>query len=147
MPLSSSVRRHYSYLRSSAMPITHSGSCMRGRVKFNVTGPLNPPDACHCVQCRKQSGHYFASTNVLRSSLTVSGQDNITWHHSSEKVRRGFCSTCGSNLFWDPPARDWISIGMGAFDSPTDTELEIHVFVAEKGDYYQITDGLPQNAQ
>jgi hypothetical protein len=33
---------------------------------------------------------------------------------------------------------------MGAFDSPTDTKLGIHVWVADKGDYDEITDGLPQ---
>ena len=34
---------------------------------------------------------------------------------------------------------------MGALDTPTGTQLAIHIFVAEKGDYYDITDGLPQN--
>jgi hypothetical protein len=36
---------------------------------------------------------------------------------------------------------------MGAFDAPTDTGLEMHIFVADKGDYYQISDGLPQHAR
>jgi hypothetical protein len=36
---------------------------------------------------------------------------------------------------------------MGAFDAPTGTRLEKHIFVADKGDYYDIGDGLPQNAQ
>ncbi len=40
---------------------------------------------------------------------------------------------------------DWIAIAMGAFDTPTSTHLDKHIFVAEKGDCYQITDGLPQN--
>ncbi len=34
---------------------------------------------------------------------------------------------------------------MGAFEPPTNTKLARHIFVAEKGDYYEITDGLPQN--
>ena len=33
----------------------------------------------------------------------------------------------------------------GAFDTPTAAHLEKHIFVAEKGDYYEITDGLPQS--
>ena len=33
---------------------------------------------------------------------------------------------------------------MGAFDKPTDTRLAHHIFVADKGDYYDIADGLPQ---
>ena len=45
------------------------------------------------------------------------------------------------------PAKDWIGISMGAFDVPTGTHTELHIFVAEKGDYYEITDGLPQYPQ
>lgn len=121
------------------------GSCLCGSVTFEVRGELAPPDVCHCVQCRKQSGHCFASTNVPRSAITVTGEENVTWFQSSPRVRRGFCAKCGSTLFWDPPARDWTSVAMGAFDSPTGTHVEMHIFVAEKGDYYEIADGLPQN--
>ena len=125
----------------------HKGSCLCGAVRFEVIGDLPPPDACHCTQCRKQSGHYFASTDVLRTGLTISGADNISWFRSSTKVRRGFCSTCGSALFWDPIEKDWIAIAMGAFERPTGTSLGKHIFVADKGDYYEIADGLPQNEQ
>lgn len=123
----------------------HKGSCLCGAVSFEVTGTLHPPDACHCSQCRKQSGHYWASTDVPRAAVTIHGADNLTWFRSSETVQRGFCSTCGSFLFWDPVHKDKIAIAMGAFDPPTDTRLRIHIHVADKGDYYDITDGLPQN--
>ena len=36
---------------------------------------------------------------------------------------------------------------MGAFEAPTGTHIEKHIFVADKGDYYEIKDGLPQNRQ
>ncbi len=62
-------------------------------------------------------------------------------------MRRGFCSTCGSVLFWEPIGRDKIAIAMGAFDAPTGTHLEKHIFVADKGDYYDIADGVPQSLQ
>jgi hypothetical protein len=125
----------------------HKGSCLCGAVSFQVSGDLRPPDACHCTQCRKQSGHYFASTDFPRANLKIEGADKITWFRSSEKVRRGFCSICGSSLFWDPIHRDWTSAAMGAFDKPTGVKLEKHIFVADKGDYYDITDGLPQHQQ
>lgn len=123
----------------------HTGSCLCRAVRFEVTGALPPPDACHCTQCRKQSGHFFVSTDVARTALTVHGAEHVTWFRSSEKVRRGFCSTCGSSLFWDPIYRDTIGVAMGAFDTPTDTHLAIHIHVADKGDYYELVDGLPQN--
>jgi len=94
--------------------------------------------------CRKHSGHYFASTDVPKSALTIHGGTNVRWYQSSEGVRRGFCSTCGSSLFWDPLARDWIGVAMGAFETPTDTRLAVHIFAADKGDYYDISDGVRQ---
>lgn len=127
------------------MTTTRKGSCLCGAVSFVVTGELKPPDACHCVQCRKHSGHYFVSTDVPKSAIVITGEDKVAWYHSSAKVRRGFCSTCGSSIFWDPIGREGIGIAMGAFDTPTSTHIEMHIFVAEKGDYYEITDGLPQN--
>jgi len=125
----------------------HKGSCLCGAVMFEVKGELKPPDACHCVQCRKTSGHFFASTDIPRDRVTLHGMDKVTWYRSSEKVRRGFCSVCGSTLFFDPLHRDWIGLAMGAFDGATATHLEMHIFVSEKGDYYEIADGLPRNAR
>ena len=125
----------------------HNGSCLCGAVSFEVEGELPPPDACHCTICRKHSGHYYAGTDVQKDALKITGSDNITWYQSSEKVRRGFCATCGSSLFFDPPHLDWIGVAMGAFEKPTNTKLAIHIFVADKGDYYEIKDGLPQNQQ
>jgi hypothetical protein len=125
----------------------HTGSCLCGAVQFAVEGELKPPDGCHCTICRKSSGHFYASTDIPRARVTIEGGDNITWYRSSEKVQRGFCKTCGSPMFFDPIYRDWIGLSMGAFDKPTNTHLEMHIFVADKGDYYEIADGLPQNAQ
>ncbi len=125
----------------------HEGSCLCGAVRFRVATALNPPDACHCTRCRKTSGHYFVSTDVPRDAVTIEGEEHVRWYSTSEKVRRGFCVTCGASLFWDPVRKDTLAIAMGAFDTPTQTQLAIHIFVADKGDYYEITDGLPQNQQ
>jgi hypothetical protein len=122
-----------------------NGSCLCGAVRFEVAAELPPPDACHCSICRRQSGHYWASSDVPRSSVTVHGEENVTWYRSSDKVRRGFCRVCGSVLFFDPLHRDWTAIAMGAFDKPTGTRLHKHIFTADKGDYYDIADGLPQD--
>lgn len=126
----------------------HRGSCLCGAVTFEVAGPLPPPDACHCTQCRKHSGHYLVSSDVPRAAVSIHGAEQVTWYRSSDKVQRGFCSTCGASLFFDPIDREkhgWIAIAMGAFDPPTETRLAKHIFVADKGDYYDIADGLPQN--
>ncbi len=124
-----------------------SGSCLCRAVTFEVEGELPPPNACHCTRCRRVSGNYWVSTDVPRGALAIDGAEHLTWYYTSETVRRGFCSTCGAALFWDPVEKDTIAIAMGAFDPPTGTRLALHIHVANKGDYYDITDGLPQNEQ
>ena len=126
----------------------YKGSCLCGAVKFNVSAKLGAGEICHCTQCRKWTGHVLASTEVARTALKIHGEEHLKWFSSSEKVRRGFCSNCGSTLFFDPADKNkhqWIGISLGAFEAPTDTKIEMHIFVAEKGDYYEISDGLPQS--
>ncbi len=124
---------------------THQGSCLCGAVRLEIRGELRPPDACHCVQCRKHSGHVWASTDISRDALTVHGAQEVSWFSSSAKFRRGFCRVCGSTLFWDPIGHPTIAVSMGVLDAPTRVTLAKHIFVSQKGDYYVIDDGLEQN--
>lgn len=132
--------------KSEAQP-GYAGGCLCGQVRFDVAGPLGDVSACHCHMCRKWTGHYFADTEVPVSQLSFSADESLKWYQSSEKVRRGFCGNCGSVLFFDPLFHDWIAITMGSFDEPTGAKLALHIHTADKGDYYNIADGLPQNEQ
>jgi hypothetical protein len=133
-------------MEDGALNEIRSGGCLCGAVKFTTNGPLRGIIYCHCTQCRKQSGHFYAATSVARANITISGEDSITWHRASREARRGFCSTCGSALFWQRDGADKVSVLAGAFDSPTGLVGERHIFVADKGDYYEIEDGLPREA-
>ncbi len=126
---------------------THHGACNCGAVTFTLSATPTDATACHCSQCRRQSGHYFASANVPRSAVQLTGAQQLRWYHASDKARRGFCAQCGCWLFWEPLHKDYTSVALGALRSPTGVRLERHIFVADKGDYYDIGDGLPQNAQ
>lgn len=121
-----------------------SGGCLCGKVTFRVTGPLRDVIACHCGQCRKQSGHYYAATNARQADVEINDEGSLRWYRASDFARRGFCGECGSALFWKRDDADDISILAGSFDQPSDLKLVSHIFVADKGDYYKINDGLPQ---
>ena len=125
----------------------HHGSCLCGAVRFDVAGALPAASACHCSQCRRQSGHYWSSTDVPAAALTLHGGENVTWFRSSPEAERGFCAACGSFLFWRGVEAATISVSMGALAAPTGVRLGSHIYVADKGDYYELTDGLPQHAQ
>lgn len=122
----------------------HTGSCLCGAVTYEATGPMREVVFCHCGQCRKQTGLYYASTNVADSDLTVRGAEYVTWYQSSEKGRRGFCKHCGSALFWKYEGANRTSIQAGTVDQPTELTPGYHIFCADKGDFYEILDGLPQ---
>ena len=125
-----------------------SGTCLCRAVSIEVSAELShQPEACHCSQCRKQSGHFLAAVNVRRDALTIEGSEHITWYRSSEKVRRGFCSICGSTLFWQPMIEgyEFTAVAMGLFDGPTNLRLSKHTFIGDKGDYYEVSDGVAQS--
>lgn len=122
-----------------------TGACLCGAVTFSLSGPLGGTIACHCTQCRRQSGHYFAAVAAPRSAVAIPETEDLVWYRSSDIARRGFCRRCGSTLFWDPFEGKVTEVALGALDAPTGLTLERHVHVAAKGDYYQITDGLPQD--
>ena len=119
------------------------GSCLCGAIRFEARGTPQGVSACHCGQCRRQSGHVWASAYVPETDLTIEGDPR--WYASSESARRGFCPTCGSFLFWKHNDEDTISFALGAIDGPTGLTLEKHIFTADKGDYYEIADGVPQS--
>ena len=124
------------------------GSCLCGAVRVEVREPLErAPEACHCTQCRKQTGSYLIAVNVRRSALKVLGEDSVAWYQSSARVERGFCRVCGSTLFWKPNIEgyEWTGVAMGCIDTQLSISVAKHTFVGDKGGYYEINDGAPQH--
>lgn len=122
-----------------------TGSCLCGAVSFTLRGPLRDVLGCHCGQCRKQTGHFWAATSVPDEALEMTRQDGLAWYRASDTVQRGFCRECGATLFWKPDNAPRIAVGVGGLEQPTGLKMTSHVFVADKGDYYEIADGLPQH--
>ena len=121
-----------------------AGSCLCGAVHFRVTGPLRPVVNCHCTQCRKQTGHYMAATDARLVDIEMIEERGLKWYEASDIARRGFCGECGSMLFWHAKDADHMAIAAGTLDGETGLTTEAHIFVADKGDYYRLNDGLPQ---
>ena len=117
---------------------TH-GSCLCGAVHYRVSGPLRPIIACHCIQCRKSSGHYVAATACPTEALHIEG-DTLQWFASSPQAERGFCGRCGSNLFWRRTGSSSTSIWAGSIDGPTGLHIAQQMFTRFKGDYYTLPD-------
>ena len=118
------------------------GSCLCGANRFTLEGPMGEATACHCHQCRKLSGHFAASFDVAEDALIWSARQ-VQEFVSPGGAARGFCPGCGSSLYFRA-ADGGFSLEAGCIDNPTGGRLAAHIHVADKGDYYALTDGLPQ---
>ncbi|HHS94090.1 MAG TPA: GFA family protein [Rhodobacterales bacterium] len=121
------------------------GRCECGAVAFQIDGDLKPPTACHCSQCRRLSGHIWAGAWANTADIRFSRDDGLKWYSSSDWAERGFCKECGSSLFYRLKGEDHrMSVAVGCLDNPTGLTLGRHIYVKDKGDYYEISDDLPQ---
>lgn len=125
-------------------PEIRKGSCHCGGVAFEVRSDVPDVTFCHCVDCRKTTGHFHAAVGIKRENFSLTKEDTLQWYVSSDRARRGFCSNCGGNLFWERLDGPQIGVQAGMFDAPTGLIGGRHIFVAEKGDYYDICDDLPK---
>ena len=121
-----------------------TGGCLCGSVRYRVSGPLRPVIYCHCHQCRRTSGHFVAATAVEKDALNIEANEGLEWFASSDIASRGFCRRCGSSLFWIAEARDYVSIMAGTLDESTGLKAVEHIYVKDKGDYYDLADDLPK---
>jgi hypothetical protein len=127
-------------------PTSRSGGCLCGAVRYAVSGPLRAVVFCHCTQCRRNTGHFMAATAARHRDFRLEPSSELRWFASSGEARRGFCGRCGSTLFWQAEGRDYVSIAAGTLDGETGLTSACHIYVGDKGDYYSIDDGLPQQA-
>ena len=121
-----------------------TGGCYCGKVRYSARNATTSLIECHCMQCRKQSGHRYATAAIVAADFALEGEQNITLFQASEAAERGFCSACGSHLFWRSSTDDKMAILAGTIDDPSGMVLGSHIFVGDKGCYYDLDDGLPQ---
>ena len=125
-----------------------TGHCVCGRIAYRVEGELRPVVNCHCEPCRRFTGHFLAAARCDGEDLEIDDDETLRWFRPSEHAEYGFCTVCGSSLFWrglgDP---GWISICAGTLDPPTGLHTTKALFVAHAGDYHLLDDSIPGLAE
>jgi len=122
---------------ASPSPGTLRGSCLCGRVRFEVAAPFPKLYQCHCSLCRKQGGS-VSNTGLISAAdrfRWVAGEEGIGKWQRSTGFRSYFCQRCGSTV--PNPLRDtgYVWVPAGALDDQGPLEIAAQLFLGSKFDW------------
>jgi hypothetical protein len=123
------------------------GSCLCGKVAYELRGLPQATYYCHCGMCRKATGSSFATNMLARSDefLIVAGRPYLKSYESSPNEYRHFCSECGSPIYGEAAARpNIVSIRCGTLGGDPGVRPSSHIYTASKSPWFAISDQLSQ---
>lgn len=126
-----------------------AGSCLCGRVAYEVDAPPGPIIHCHCQTCRKTHGSAFSSlTNVPRERFRfVKGEELLNAFESSPGKLRKFCSRCGSHIVAERTGQPTVLLRLGCLDTPIEDKPRCHIWRSDAASWYDPKLELPEFPQ
>lgn len=118
-----------------------AGGCLCGAIRFQCDLLTEEIVACHCEQCRRQSGNYWAAIRAGGDTLEIDGRAALLWRRDRH-TERGFCARCGSFILWRADGSPEVSVGVGALDDTTGLRLVAEIFLDEKSAHHQPIPGV-----
>jgi Uncharacterized conserved protein len=123
------------------------GSCLCGKVTYEIEGELGPGFFCHCQRCRKANGSVFAANARIDKSQfkLLSGADVLKGYLAPTGLVRKFCGECGSPIVSERNEPPMLAVRLGTLDTPlSEVPVKGHIFVNSKSEWLEIHDDLPQ---
>ncbi len=112
-----------------------SGHCLCGGVEISAATVGREVGACHCGMCRRWTGGPLLAVDC-GTDVSFKGEENITVYNSSDWAERGFCSQCGSHLFYRLKENQQYIMPIGLFDDCDDVVFDHQIFIDRKPSYY-----------
>ncbi|MBO9588340.1 GFA family protein [Devosia sp.] len=95
-----------------------TGGCQCGAVRYALDQQPFNVHVCHCRMCQKAVGGPFAVIcPVMKTAFRVT-RGTISYFHSSDVARRGFCAACGTPLLFEYPEGQDLGVLVGTLDEP-----------------------------
>ena len=124
-----------------------AGSCLCGRVRYQVWGPFEAFHICHCSQCRRSTGSAHASNIFTRA-------DNIRWLQGEALTRRYdpdepgviskcFCSHCGSLVPYLSASSGKLIIPAGGLQSDPGIQPQDNIYWPDRARWYDSVSHAP----
>lgn len=125
----------------------YKGSCLCGKVTFEVLGRIKNIIHCHCSLCRRAQGSAFATNGNVSSNdfRFTSGESNLTAYDASPGQTKYFCTTCGSPVMSKSHTNpDNVRLRIGTIETDITERPEAHIFVSSRANWDEISGELPQ---
>lgn len=126
-----------------------SGGCHCGAIRFAIAdADVLGTGYCHCSICQRLSGGPVnAWVAIAPVALRVSG--SVKHYRSSPQGQRGFCSDCGSQLWYAPDDASYITLNATSFDDAEAEALRpaLHIFDSDRLCWFDVADTLPRFPQ
>ena len=120
--------------------VDKTGQCMCGAVKFTLRDVGHEFSGCHCKMCQRWTGSAFLALTVPSSTVAFEGIENVATFQSSDWAERGWCSKCGSGMwyrFTSPgPYCGTYHMPVGLLDDHSGLTLTDEIFVDEKSNAF-----------
>ena len=128
----------------------HRGSCLCGKIRYEVHGDIHDILNCHCLDCRKSHGAAFRTRGGVERDdfIFLSGENLLTRYEHKPEEFHCFCSKCGSRIitmFTDSSIL--LGLALGTLDTDLTKGPEFHIFTSDILGWNKITDNLPQYAE
>lgn len=112
-----------------------TGSCLCGAVSITAN-EINPKfTVCHCDDCRSWGGAPFFAVQC-GNNVEINGEAHIRMYESSTWASRGFCSECGTHLFYKFKETGDYNMPVGFFKNIDGLTMEMQYFSDQRPDYY-----------
>jgi hypothetical protein len=117
-----------------------TGGCMCGAVRFTARDVPADAGACHCEMCRRWTGSALIGVTVPRDRVTWHDETHLGRIQSSDWAERGFCSNCGSGMYFrvtrESAYSNDLELPIGVFDAPDGFEMTNEIYIDAKPDSF-----------
>ena len=131
---------------STATESRMRGRCLCNAVEFEVDVPERTYSICHCDMCRRWSGGPLMSVHCPEPRTEWLNDEGLTWYQGTPWAQRGFCSRCGSSLFWRlaQEPEGMLIVSVDALEDDGDFTLDRHIYSDARPDRYDFADDCPR---
>ena len=107
------------------------GSCLCKSISFEIYNECRYSILCHCTICQKSNAEFSNYTKVQKENFNFLTKKNLKWFYSSKNFKRGFCSNCGSSLFFQSQhSNSEIAVSTGSLN--TRVPVKGHIYYKDK---------------